>query len=220
MGGMPNFSRLLSYFQISFKSGIVIEGEASTGNYLSTPLHLVPNIAPDNNITGQMAGSRIILPRSGAVEDPAVQVSGFTFRKLLTTSPGAYMKPMDSDSSVMQKDADDEAGPFTLAMSAISQPDYDDPSKDIRIVAMNDIAAIVDSDYLNSTGNLEFTMNALNWLVARREEEIPAPRALASMALSIPNETAFWRIAVCIVILIPGLTLAAGLIVWLVRRRM
>ena len=217
---MPNFVKLLDYYGLGFADGVVIEDESSTANYMTSPLYLVPNMDADSEVTKPLANGRLILPNGRAVVQSDMPLSGVTYEKLLTTSDRSYRKASTSETSVMTREEGDEEGPFALAMSALLQPDYEDPGKDTRIVLIGNLYTVGDSNFLLSSNNLDFSLNCMDWLVNRDVSVYIRSKAVANESLSIPNAGTLWFLSAMVVIVIPAIVLIAGIAVWLKRRRL
>lgn len=221
MSKLPNFTKLLDYYALSFKDGYVVEGEAATSSYLTDQRYVVPKLDSEHDITSALSGSgRLIMPMPRAIADPEMPLSGYTYTKLLTTSSQSFQKAADTQTNILKQEAGDETGPFTLAMGMLYQPDYEDPSKDTRIVLMGSLYALADTNYLYSTNNLDFTMNAFDWLVNRDVSVYIRSKSMASEQLAIPDATTLWLLTAIVVIVIPAIVLVAGIWVWVKRRRL
>ena len=68
-------------------------------------------------------------------------------------------------------------------------------------------------------GNRDFFMNSLNWLVERKDSISIRPKSLARPMLAL-TQTRSMIYAGIAVILIPLLSLGAGLVIWLRRRHL
>jgi len=208
----PNFSNLLSEAGLSFKSGVVVEDAASAGNYLSGQLYLVPNVDAEHAITAPLTGTRLILP--GACALTVQSAGGFDVTPIVTTSSGAFLKPADFEDPMTEPDASDERGPFTLAAAA------EQAGEGARVVAVGNLYAAADSDYMYSSSNLDFAVNAVKWLSGHRTGIQIRSKALTAEVLLIPDARTLWLLAMLVVALIPGLALVAGTVMYLRRRRL
>ena len=153
---IPNFNRLLSEAGLQFKSGVVVEDADAAGNYLTGQLYLVPNVDVVHEITAPLSGTRLILPGSCALE--ARPTGGYSVSPIVTTSAGAFLKPADFEGAMTEPDAEDERGAFTLAAAAQQE------GEGARVVAVGNLYVAADSDYMYSSSNLDFAVNAVKWL--------------------------------------------------------
>jgi len=212
---LPNFAKLLAEAGLGFRSGVVVEDQAATGNYLSGQLYLVPNADEQHEITAPIAGTRLILP--GACAVTARSTGDYSVQALLTSSTLAYLKPTDYEGSLSSPLDTDERGPFTLA--AASEREGADGAI-TRIVAVGNLYVAADSDYMVSSGNLSFAVGAIKWLSGQQAGIQIRSKALTSDALQIPDARTLWLLAMLVVALIPGAVLVAGTIMYLRRRRL
>ncbi|MGI6173585.1 MAG: Gldg family protein [Christensenellales bacterium] len=218
----PNFKRLLDYFGFAFESGYVVEDDASTSNWLNQRYSLLPNKDAESAITSTLAQSRIILPMSAASIAQPDPRSGFVYTNLLTTSAKAYLKTMTTGSdasNLLVKEETDQTGPFTLAMSLLKQVDVKDSSKDIRMVVLGSPYLVVDA-LMNSSNNLDFAMNAIDWLVNREVSAYVRSKSLLSTTLAIPDSGTALLLFIVVVVVLPLGAFAFGVVTWIKRRRL
>jgi hypothetical protein len=99
--------------------------------------------------------------------------------------------------------------------------DYDDEKNDIRIALLGSLFSIADNDYFYTAYNLEFTTKLIDWL-ANYTPPISVSASLnTEPSLSIPGgESTQILLAVIVIGVIPLLVAAAGLVIWLRRRRL
>jgi ABC-2 type transport system permease protein len=214
MQSLPNFSRLLASCALGFQSGVVVEDQASTGNYLSGQLYLVPNVNDQHEITAALSGTRLILP--GACAVTTSDAGGYLAEALLTSSHLSFLKPTDYQGSLTSASESDPRGPFTLAAAA-QREGGDSPS---RVVAVGNLYAVADSEYIYSSANLDFSVSAIQWLANRQPGIQVRSKALGANALEIPNARTLWLIALIVIVLIPGAVAAAGAIMYAKRKRL
>jgi ABC-2 type transport system permease protein len=209
----PNFAKFLSEAGISFKPGVVVEDESAAGNYLSGQLYLVPNADTSHEITAPLAGTRLILP--GACALTAASNDRYTVQALLTTSASAFLKPTDYAGPMSMPAEGDERGPFTLAAAS-----EESGESGARVVAVGNLYVVADSDYMYSSGNLDFSVNAVKWLTGQKTGIQIRSKALNAEALRIPDARTLWLLAMLVVALIPGAILILGTAMYVRRRRM
>ena len=215
----PNFEKLLDYYALGFKDGIVVEDESSTSNWLNNPLYLIPDVESESSITENLSGTRLIVPSPGAIAQPEMPLSGYSYENLLTTSDKAYVKSSLSQSSVLSREEGDEVGEQVLAMSVLHQPDYEDTTKDTRIVLFSSVYLLADA-FAASSGNLEFSLSVFDWLVNRDVSVYIRSKSIADTTLALPNSATLWMLTAIVVVVIPAIVLIAGIWVWLRRRRL
>jgi hypothetical protein len=79
---------------------------------------------------------------------------------------------------------------------------------------------VMDSDYMYSSGNLNFTISAVNWLSNWETGVHVRSKALRANVLAIPDARTLWLLAMLVVALVPGAILVAGTIMYARRRRL
>ncbi len=210
---LPNFVKLLEYYQLSFGEGVVQEDASSSSNWNSEYTTLVPNMDTEHPITKDLVanGNYMMMPLSRPINAVAMPESGLEFTNLLTTSAKAVVKNGDEISM---------PGTQTIAMSMLKQ-NVDNPEKDIRIVVMGSYYSLADTSLLFSSYNMNYTMNMFNWLVNRTDATVDiSSKLMANNTLAIPDSATAWTLGVVIVAVIPLMVLAAGVVVWVRRRRL
>ncbi|MDH7501112.1 MAG: Gldg family protein [Verrucomicrobiota bacterium] len=88
-----------------------------------------------------------------------------------------------------------------------------------RIVVAGESIFLANETILKASGNLGFANLAINWLLDRPTQlaGIP-PRPLREFSITLPK-TALWRLTWMLVLVMPGVPLVIGLVVWFKRRR-
>lgn len=69
---------------------------------------------------------------------------------------------MHSMDNFLIRELNDANGPFTLAVS-MARVNAD--GSETRLIAMNDVYTFIDSNYLYSSNNLEYTMDCFKFLI-------------------------------------------------------
>ena len=218
---LPNFTKLLSYYALSFKDGIVVEDNAAASNWALQQGVLVPNVNKESTHVREISEvGQMMLPGSRAIQKPAMPLSGVVYEPLLTTSSGAFIKKTGSAGDMLTRTFGDEVGQQTIAMALLNQADVKDASKDTRIVMLGNLFPVVDNDTMTRSYNLVFTMAAMEWLVNRQNDVYVPSKPLSDTTLAIPNAATLWVLAGITVILVPLLVAISGVLVWLRRRRL
>ena len=210
---MGNLNKLLDYYQLSYGEGVIYEDENATGNYWNNgAIYLVPNKDADHEITKELAENNytLIVPQARPINEVAIPESGITYTKLLTTSNRAVVVNGETQST---------PGTQTVALAAIRR-DYNDSTKDMRIVLLDSPYLLADTYLLGYSYNLTFALNAFDWLVNSSNTVSITSKYVADSALRIPDATTAWVLAAIVVVVIPLIVLAAGIVVWIKRRRL
>jgi len=114
----------------------------------------------------------------------------------------------------------DHAGPLNLAV-AVERGGVDDNRVKVetaRMVVAGNSELLDANAYRLSEGlNVDFTMNAINWLLDREEMAGIAPKEKQTVTLSL-DEKQMGHIFLGVMVLIPGIVALLGLTVWWRRR--
>ena len=209
---LPNFEKLLAYYQMSFGDGVIMEDNSASSNWNSDLYTLVPNMNAEHQVTASMAesGAYMMMPYARPINAVAMPESGIQFDTLLTSSDRAV---------VMNGDEASAPGTQIVAMTMIDQ-NQDDSTKDIRIALIGNYYTLADTNLLNYSYNMTFTTNLFNWLVNRESTVEISSKLLEASTLAIPDSATAWTLAAIIVVAIPLVVLIGGIFVWIKRRRL
>lgn len=205
--GLENFSKVTSYYGMTMKENIVIEGDSSSC-IPSMPYWILPDIG-SHSITSSLSSSVYMQIPYG---HPIVvdEKDGITVTKLFTTSDKAYtIKP---DAEKTDKTDDSEVGSFVLGAIAES----DDGGKLLWVGSNYTFVDQVNS--YSSGANYQYFLSSIAYLSPRDTivTDIPAVQITSPM-LTVPESAAsFW--GVVLTFIIPLAFLAVGLIKWGRRR--
>ncbi|MCI8284455.1 MAG: hypothetical protein HFE90_04200 [Firmicutes bacterium] len=212
---MTNFESILNAYGINISEGIVME---SSSNYYQYPMYIIPDIE-STELTGELADERANILIFNAQGLTANEESEAQTTKLLSSSGGAYSKPITGGRlETYEKEAGDIDGPFAYAY--LSEKSSDD--KEGRMIVVSSVTLIDDGITQNtSLGNLDFYMNCLSYLTGGGEADssisIDAKNINAEY-MTVPAMHAMTFMFVTI-ILIPAVILIIGLVIWVKRRK-
>lgn len=214
---MDNFDAVLGNYGIERAKGIVFEGDAK--HYaMQTPHYIMPDIKGAEAVSdASAAGYYVLTPYSqGIIKKDDVRDS-VKIESLLTTSPKAYSK-VNLNSKTIEKEADDIAGPFDIGVSVTEDTGDGNETRMVYYSA----ASLLDSqvNQMVSGGNSQLVLESLKWMA---DTEDSTAVSVPSKSLEVQNLTltaydaSYWKI--CTLIVIPGVFLIIGFVVWLKRRR-
>ncbi len=216
---LPNFSKLLALYNLSFKDGIAVEDQETSSSWLGRPDWIVPTIE-EHDATESLTDGRLIMPSARPVQYPEMPLSGIQYKSMLTTSDNAYVKSsLDANTDLFTRTDEDETGSQILAMSAMRQ-NIDDPTQDVRIVLVGSSDIFADTTLITSTNNIDFILSAIQWMVNRDVNVSVRAKTAQDTVLRIPDAGTFWTLAAVCIIAIPVLVLVGGVAVWLRRRHL
>jgi hypothetical protein len=113
----------------------------------------------------------------------------------------------------------DKQGPLTLAV-AVEKGALDDPRVKVetaRMIVVGNAGFLLDEGLRVSDVGIDFAVNSLNWLLNREKIAGIAPKPKEPVRLSL-DEKKMGRLAVTVLMLIPGIVAVIGTAVWWQRR--
>jgi ABC-2 type transport system permease protein len=141
---------------------------------------------------------------------------GVTLTTLLTTSEKAYSKTDLNQSSDVKKTEDDAQGPFTVGVKAV------------KTLASGEEAQLIlySSSYLFTESANQYTMdnnltlftNAISTMAGESESISIPTKSMASTYATVPTASAV-RYGILLMGILPIGLLAAGIIIWVRRRK-
>lgn len=210
----PNFERILSEFGMTLQRGMVAEND--TSRYYQTPLYLLPDIEYADETTGTTGQhSYIMAPFAQSVTVPENEVEGMTYTKLLTTSDKAVLKNGEKQVTTYEKEEGDLEGPFCIGVKA--ERELDSGVGTLYVFT----SAQMFTDYYDSAvaGNNKLLFSNIMGTIADHEVSVSIPvKSYELEMLTVPARMAYIYRAVFMV-LVPLALLAAGLSIWIVRRK-
>ncbi|MGH4050876.1 MAG: GldG family protein [Clostridium sp.] len=206
---LPNFDDLMSTFGIQIEQSIILEGDSE--KFYQAPVYLIPTMnshAIVDPLTS--AGLPILFPAGQPIKQLAVKKASLKIEPLLTTSDKAWGKK-DVNSTTTEKEAGDLDGPFDVAV-AITDTQGESSAK---------IVVFSSSGFVNVAGggNMDLFMNSMNWVQDLKDNISITPKDLTTEALKI-TQAQILGFSALVVIVIPGIVLIAGVVIWLKRRHL
>ena len=169
---------------------------------------------PDHEITKDLHDAVIVfgLARSAVPVDPAPP--GWTISPLVrTTSAGWGERDLDHLDAV-SKGPGDLQGPVPVGVAAEKKLEG---GRAARMVVFGD-SDFAQNRFLGAYANLDLFLNSVHWLAGQTEQIGIAPREpeQVQLAMTGPQERA---VMIFSLFLLPGLAIAAGVVVWIFRRK-
>lgn len=233
----PNYDKLMKNYGINVKSGMVLDTEDYFASYgAGMYMLLMPKTVEDSNgITADVGNSSTMAWYSrGMTADKKVRGT-LTTESVLNSSDKSYLKTTeDVKNSKLDKEANDESGPFSLAMTAIDTHAQDTKGEghatklfvigsiaftSVPNYSSNSMVSIISS---NQYGNRSIIANGLSWLVGDSAEEIAVlnipDRSLVVDSVQLRDgDIRFWTATLLVVI--PLVLLVIGFLIWNRRRK-
>lgn len=177
--------------------------------------------SPDSRITRRLHGADLMLPGSTCSLEIAESTPDLTVETLVVADEpfwGETRFVTDENTGVAFDAAEDTAAPLVLAVAAERGGVADEKVgvSSARFVVVGNSEFVADG--VMTEVNLDFVLNALNWLLDRGHLVGIAPKESRAFSLNLTDiETG--RLAVYVMFVIPGCAALAGLVVWWRRRR-
>lgn len=216
---MPNFESILTNYGLERDKGLILEGN-SQHYYPNMPDYLIPNLSSSSDITSELADSTYMLfPDAQAIKHLDSYRDTLTITSLISTTEDAYLKEVSGDTQITAERADtDESGAFDVGVS-VTESVGDD--LETKLVYFSSAGIVNDSvDEQVSGGNTNVIISAINNMCSvdtTSTVSIPSKSLSVSQLSLTAYDSSFWRIIVIGVI--PIFVLAAGLVIWMKRRK-
>lgn len=173
-------------------------------------------------ITEKLVGAAGVLTRgtqSLGLPQPDAQ-KGWEIQSLIQAPPGFWGEVNHTaiqEEGLIFEEGVDFGEPLTLAAS-VRKAGVDDPRVSLggaRMVVVGNGRFLDESDLVEP--NLVFAIAAVNWLTDREAFIGIPPREMKNFVLRVSSDQ-FWNITYLVILAIPGLALALGVMVWWNRR--
>lgn len=209
---MPNFQKILDAYNVSVENGIIVETDANY--YYNTQIMLLPEVRNSFLNEGVYQNKYVMVPYAKGVkvdEDDNVNNT-----PLLTTSEKAFSKMGLDDLNTLEKGMADENGPFDVAVY-IQRKFGERDSVAFIFGSPNMMTDQADKMVVNA--NSQIFMNCVNQCIDTEVGVISVPSKSYESEKIAVSASAARVIGAIYIILIPIGLFAAGLAVWIVRRR-
>jgi len=217
---LKNFNSIFESLGVRLEHGIVMEGD-NTKN-AGNPVWILPNLE-SHDITNpiDLNNMYMLLPSAQPIVETKFKKRTITIEKLLTTTSNSWLRK-DLNSTSLSKEKGDISGPFTLAVAITDKADSLNAKlrpRDTKVVIVGSAIFANSRFSKNVPGNLNFVVNALNWLQDKKNTLQIQPKDLTTFRLNLSTSQAMIWAAITVVG-IPVLILILGLTIWLRRRHL
>ena len=212
---------LLASWGVKLDNDIVID----PGNSLPFigPETVYANHFGSHAIVDPLASAKMaaIFPLARSVESGTAAHAGFAATALVQTTPDGWGETDLAHLSAVQKDSSDVQGPVTLGLAVsrgkeTTAPAAPDAAAKARLVVYGDSDFLANAE-LGNVSNANLVLNTIHWLIGSTELIGIAPKTPEQSTLTLPAST-LRRISILALVVIPLLSLAAGIAVWFRRR--
>ncbi len=211
----PNFKRILSEFGLDIGEGCIADN--NTGNYYQAPIFLLPDIGyadETSGLTGEY--SYIMAPYAQAVIVPEEAPENVSYTKLLTTSENSVLKTADKEITTFEKEEGEAEGPFCVGVKA--EKTLDNSSAVLYVFSSAQMFTDQYDSYVAGS-NKQLFSNIMG-SVANHEVSVSIPAKSYEMEWLTINAFDAYVFKAVGMIMVPAILVAAGLVIWLKRRKL
>jgi ABC-type uncharacterized transport system involved in gliding motility auxiliary subunit len=172
-----------------------------------------PSTYGPSPITASMSGLVTIFPIARSISASAVE--GVTQIKLINTanqSWGEMSLEGIENTNVQYDEGLDFLGPLTLAYTA------ENTSSKGRLIVIGDTDFTVNG-YFSAYGNSDLIVNSIDWATGQENLISLTPRTTTERVLVPPKVYTLGLIFLMVIVIIPGLVLLSGILVWIQRKK-
>ncbi|AKN30161.1 hypothetical protein Ccar_04715 [Clostridium carboxidivorans P7] len=214
---LPNFQAVLNSYGVSLQRAVSVEGDNS---YVSqNPIYLLPEQKNHDIMNSLITDNlRVLIPGAQSIQISSNKKSSLTIDPLLTTTSNSWGKT-NLKSDTLEKQSGDLTGPFNIAV-AVTDKSISPKVSDTRIVVIAN-ATFTNSQVisLSNNANLDFLMNSISWAQGKKDSISVRPKNLDNYTLQVSALSRLTASAFTVVV-IPGVILIAGIVVWARRRKL
>lgn len=211
-GEMTNFESILDFYGISEVEGTIVELDRNF--YYQNPYYLFPNVE-SSETTEPLTDSLVFAPFSmGLSYDDTLEDTVYT--PLLTTSGSAFSKTDITDTSDFSKGANDVDGPFVVSVEVEKSTEDGNVSHAFVVGGESLFTGLADD--MAPGNNVKLFSNMISNLVEHESSVVIPVKSLSVPNLTFKAQTAYITVILCVIVF-PLAALAAGLVIWLRRRR-
>lgn len=212
---LTNFDSLLANYGVERVDGVIFEGDNQ--HYVAQmPYYLLPEMNESEITTNLVSDNRyILMPVAQGIKQSEDARDTLNIVSLLSTTEDAYSK-VNTDSTTVEKEEGDIDGPFDIGVSISEEVD---DGNSTQIVYFSSSALMQEQiDQMVSGSNTQLITDSLSWM-CKQEESVSIPvKSVETSYLTITGyDVSFWSITA--MILIPGVFLVTGFVIWLKRRK-
>lgn len=230
----PNFYSILKEYNVEVKAGIIAENNSS----FYAPQY-GPFYAFAEGITGYATGltSYVFTPYTVGLKQIDSKDSSITYTALASSSKDSVLKTNAANAKSYEKEKGDEEGPFDTVAAVTKTTEGNDSTEDeekkksdnsnetesnitSNILVFGSVYSLSDTmDTLVQGANTQIVNNALKEYIDTDVTTISVPaKSLTSDTLTV-TESGTRLFGILLAVVAPVIVLAAGIIVWVRRRK-
>lgn len=203
----------LGQFGVKLGNDIVVDPPNTIPGF--TAATLFANEYGDHAVTNALSQSRLPVLFSVARSVAGGQAAGLTVTELARTSGEGWGETNLAALAEVERDDNDLTGPVSLGVAVEGEKAQ---GRKTRLVVFGDSDFATNQLVQANSPNQILLSNALNWLVEREALLAIPPRKTEQVRLNLTQEQGLSIYAI-VLLLLPALAAAAGIVVWSRRRR-
>lgn len=214
----PNLKKLLKDYGVNVADGYLLDTAATDSSQLTTALLTTAN---DHDITASVEDKDTYMPQTlGMTVDKDVR-STLTAESLLDTSDTAFSRTDMQESSGKKVDSDIN-GPFSVALAVTDKytENTEGEGHAAKMVVYGS-SLFANTNFISTDqfGNRSMLVNSFTWLTGSETKTLAIPtRSLDAQTVQIDGGARLiWTVV--LVVFIPVVLLAAGILIWYRRRK-
>ena len=212
--GLENFESVLKEYGLGRVSGIIMENDRNY-YYGDRTYYLLPMVE-STDYTASVKNKYIFAPYSEGISYPE-DTEDTVYTVLLQTSTDAVSKVDVANATTSKLEDGDIAGPFAVAVAAQKNMG-DDVTSDIVVIGSS-MLLTDDADQIVSGSNVSMFTDILSALTGDSDLSLSV---IASKAYTLSNLTVSagtgYLVATGMMVVDPFCLLAAGIVIWVIRR--
>ncbi len=214
---LGNLEGLINLYGVATTQGFVLEGGQSN-TVAGRPNLLIPDLGKHSILDSIRAKNYLVtMLNAQGLDLSSLKKRNLKIDALVLSSPESWLRT-DLGSDSMTRIASDRDGPFALAFAVEDRKD-DPAARSSRLVVVGSSLFVLPeamSQYMGP-GNKELFLNMVAWSAKGSEGLGIRPKSTLLMPVQLNAHQAVLWILI-IVVLLPGLVMAMGLVMWSRRR--
>jgi ABC-2 type transport system permease protein len=210
---LSHYESILSEYGITMCEGVVAESDKN--HFYQSPFYLLPEVHSASQ-TSEVYGSKYVFVPLARGMQIDTEREDTTVTELLTTTEESYVKSDVSNMTSYEKEDGDIAGPFTLG--AIVEKTNEDGTASQIAVFTSDSMFTSDADQMVSGANLSVFAATISSFVDH-ETKVSIPVKSYDADYLTVTQASIFIVGGIMVVLIPILLIATGIVIWIRRRR-
>ena len=212
---MPNLEEYFEEWGVSYEDSLIYDTDQCFAGY---PAYILPSLVTVEGLTDNLSSSGYsIIPGARPITTLWTNDNWRGTQPLMTTSNTAYAKPLEAETNAMEQSDIDEVGPFHVGVLSYQQNVHNTDYSYGYVMFLN--AGFVSDSALGSSSflNKDYFLAALNFMSDDSETVVIESKDLTATELVVPG-SAKRVLFYLLILLIPGVCLASGVVVWARRR--